>query len=533
MRKWRTQVLACSLLAALVGIGPAAIAGEPAGGPEGVAPKPVLTPEQKRAQELLKHWKDQLRVQREEKRHRAKQHLSLGKDQFEMAAFKDALASFQKAVDLDPSLKEAQQYLGKCKSMLGVADRRAGDWADEYRKHRAIAIEVQKTELANMLAQAKALYDRGEYPAAIEAFTRVAGKAKFLSPRADVGKTAEEAELYTQKALAAMREREAKVDKERLAAATRRTKELRDRRAALTSERHKALLNQARVLFEQHRYEEARKVCEQILRDDPTNGAAETLRQTAVEATRSRELDQALKARRVETERHWQGSRALCVPQYDLVYMPRERFEQVRKRSAASAIGGKLKEPEPWERRIREAMGKKISFDFVETPLQDVISFIGTLVDVTIVLDREAIRDEPPSVTLKVNDMRLEAALNWVLKLSGLKYTLKDEAIFISKPDRIHDDAVLRMYDVTDLTIDIKNFQGRQQALASDGGYTSTGGSGGGGGDDMGEDFFGDEDEEEEEDRLTGDTLVEFIKRTIAPGTWADDADLAGPEEEF
>jgi hypothetical protein len=84
------------------------------------------------------------------------------------------------------------------------------------------------------------------------------------------------------------------------------------------------------------------------------------------------------------------------------------------------------------------------------------------------------------------------------------------------------------MYDVSDLTIDIKNFQGRQQALASDGGYSSTGssGSGGSGGDSLGEDFFGDEDDEEEDEKLTGQSLVEFIKRTIAPDTWTDTDDV-------
>ena len=158
------------------------------------------------------------------------------------------------------------------------------------------------------------------------------------------------------------------------------------------------------------------------------------------------------------------------------------------------------------------------------------IAFVSSLADVTIVLDTEAIKDEPHSVTLRVNDMRLQSALNWVLKLVALKYTLKDEAIFVSKAERIHDKPVLRMYDVTDLTIDIKNFQGRQQALASDSGYASTGSSfgGGGGNDTMAEDFFGDDEEDEEEDKLTGETLVEFIKKTIAPGTWSDDAGGGG-----
>jgi hypothetical protein len=331
-------------------------------------------------------------------------------------------------------------------------------------------------------------------------------------------------------------ERKRKQDADNMAAAKAASDRMREARQKLLDERVSALYRQATTLFEETRYDDARKVCDEILREDPTNGAALSLREAAVEADRNKLIDEAVKKRKVETDRHWQETRAWTVPQSELVYMPRDRFEEVRARTVATAFGGEEVKPQEWELRIQEAMNKKISFDFVETPLQDVISFISSLTDVTIVLDQEAIRDEAPTVTLKVNDMRLEAALNWVLKLVNLKYTLKDEAVFISKPDRIHDKPVLRMYDVTDLTIDIKNFQGRQQALASDGGYSSTGSSGGGGGgDDLGEDFFGDEDDNDEEEKLTGESLVEFIKRTIAPGTWADDvgAGLGGGAGDF
>ncbi len=538
MRKWNALVV-LALVATVGLLAPAALAAQKgAGKKEGEEAAPALTPEQQAAQTYLSRYKKEMAVDLQMKAHQAAQHLRVGKDQFDMQDFKGALKHFEKAIELDPTNQAVQQLLKKTRSMLNLSDRRFGDWAAEYARHRAIALEVHKTELLNMFASAKELYAKQRYSEAVEAFTRVGARAKYLSAFADTGKIAEESEAVIQKSLAGIEEK--RRTKEDLARkeAIRRGEILRDRRKNLFNERTQARLNQARVLFENHRYEDCQKVAEQILRDDPTNGSAETLRQSAVAAARDRDLGRAVKARRVETDRHWQQTRAWSVPQYDLVYMPREKFEEVRSRSVESAIGGKIAEPAEWENRIKDAMGKKISFDFVETPLQDVISFISSLVDVTIILDTEAIRDEAPSVTLKVTDMRLESALNWVLKLVGLKYTLKNEAIFISKPDRIFDKPVLRMYDVTDLTIDIKNFQGRQQALASDGGYSSTGssgsggGSGGGGssGSSIGEDFFGDEDENEEEDRLTGETLVEFIKRTIAPGTWADD-ELAGGDE--
>ena len=490
---------------------------------------PKLTPEEQAAQTILNRLQAEIQVQKDQQKFSAQKHVDAGKKHFEMTNWKDALRNFEKAVDLDPGNKEAQTYLKKTRSMLNIGRQQFGDLAKNYAAQIAIARDLQKTELNNMFTEADALLNAGKHIQAIEAFTRVAARARYLAPSIDVGKIAEESEVRIQKAITAIEEKRRKDDATRLSRAKEEADKLRDARKSMLDERTKALYGQATTLFEQRRYEECRKVCDEILRDDPTNGPAETMRETAVEAGRNALINTAIKARRVETERHWQETRAYTVPQSELVYMPRDKFEEVRSRTVASAFGGEEAKPQEWEARIKEAMGTKISFDFVETPLQDVISFISSLTDVTIVLDSEAIKDEPPTVTLRVNDMRLEAALNWVLKLVSLKYTLKDEAIFVSKPERIHDKPILRMYDVTDLTIDIKNFQGRQQALASDGGYSSTGsgGGGGGGGDDLGEDFFGDEDDDEEEETLTGESLVEFIRRTIAPGTWSDD-DMGG-----
>jgi tetratricopeptide (TPR) repeat protein len=498
----------------------------------GAQPAPaVKTPEEQRADEYLQRFRQEEAVKRHQNVFMADNLVRLAKDRLEMGDIRGAMHDYEKAAQLDDTNKDAQQGFRRTRSMLNVEDKRFGDIAADYSRQRAIALDVQKTELNNMYADAKTLFDKGQYRDSIEAFTRVQARAIYLSPNIDIGKIAEESGQLIQKAMTKIEEkRMADAGRSRVEAEKAST-ELRVQRQKLIDERNNALYKQATTLFEQHRYEEARKACDEILLKDPSNGSASTLRESAVSAGQNEEIDRALKARKVETEREWNLTRAMQVPQAELVYMPRDKFEEVRNRKPETSFGGDRVEAPPWEAKIREAMNKKISFDFVETPLQDVVTFISSLVDVTIVLDTEAVKEEPKTVTLRVNDMRLESAINWVLKLVGLKYTLKDEAVFVSKPDRIYDKPVMRMYDVTDLTIDIKNFQGRQQALASDGGYSSTGsggggsgGGGGGGGESLGRDFFGAEGETKaEEDKLTGQTLVDFIKRTIAAGTWSED----------
>ena len=81
-------------------------------------------------------------------------------------------------------------------------------------------------------------------------------------------------------------------------------------------------------------------------------------------------------------------------------------------------------------RTIKEALRKRISFDFVETPIGDVIAFIQTLINVNVVVDPDIDRKTP--VTLKVNNMTVGNALQWILKLVGAQMEIKDNALYIS-----------------------------------------------------------------------------------------------------
>ncbi len=508
-------LLAIFLLAAWAGIG---VAAQPA--------QTVKTPQELEADALLDKFARDITIERQQNAFMADNLVRLAKDKLEMGDFRGALHDFEKATRLDENNREALDGLKRTRGILNLAGGRAGDIL-VYGPQVEIAVQVHKIELNAMYADAKALFEKGQYRDAIEAFTRVQARALYLTPNMDVGRTAEDAAKFIQKSQTKLEEeRLSGVTRARTDAAKARDEIIRERKQLLNA-RSQALYNQASTLFEQRRFEEARKVCELILVQDPTNGSALTLRESSVTAAHNEEIDRALKARQIEVGREWNLTRAMQVPQADLVYMPRERFEEVRSRKAESSFSEARIETPAWEAKIRESMNKKISFDFVETPLADVVTFISSLADVTIVLDTEALKDEPKTVTLRVNDMRLESALNWVLKLVGLKYTLKDEAVFVSKPDRIYSRPTMRMYDVSDLTIDIKNFQGHAQALATDNGGNTSGSAGPGvssGSTGIGENFFRrDDDLKSEEDKLTGKTLVDFIRKTIAVGTWAED----------
>ncbi|MCY3019979.1 MAG: STN domain-containing protein [Planctomycetota bacterium] len=84
-----------------------------------------------------------------------------------------------------------------------------------------------------------------------------------------------------------------------------------------------------------------------------------------------------------------------------------------------------------WEKALHKALQRKVTFEFVDTPLDEAFSFLRSLVNVPMMLDPKLLADDLPTVNLRVTDMTLETALMWILRMNELHYQLRDEALFI------------------------------------------------------------------------------------------------------
>ncbi|NQT85287.1 hypothetical protein HQ560_00895 [bacterium] len=73
---------------------------------------------------------------------------------------------------------------------------------------------------------------------------------------------------------------------------------------------------------------------------------------------------------------------------------------------------------------------KKVSFDFVETPVGDALSFIQGVLDVNLVVAPNVPRDL--TLTLRVNNMTAGKALHWMLKLVDAEMEVREGAIFVT-----------------------------------------------------------------------------------------------------
>lgn len=88
---------------------------------------------------------------------------------------------------------------------------------------------------------------------------------------------------------------------------------------------------------------------------------------------------------------------------------------------------------------IKKKLQRKVTFEFVDTPLADAIEFLRQLTNVTIVIDPKVMEKKPAPINLRVTDMQMDAALQWILKLAELDYMVADGAIYINTPEAIKD----------------------------------------------------------------------------------------------
>jgi len=91
-----------------------------------------------------------------------------------------------------------------------------------------------------------------------------------------------------------------------------------------------------------------------------------------------------------------------------------------------------------WKAAFKRKLREPISFDFVDTPLDDVVAFLRGIHMVSIVVDKGAIRQEEDiRVTLLVEKVPFGEGLERILKPHGLGYTLENGAIFITTREEL------------------------------------------------------------------------------------------------
>ncbi len=443
--------------------------------------------------------------------------------------YEEALDMAEKALSADPNHQEAQELARFVRSILGIRSDIVKANLEQFAEQKRVKIQESLMELEWALNRGKKFRDDAErvqpgdeerakdailsrkladLDRAIEQFRRVVEIIKWMPYQVHLDNEEREAKFLLEECrrMHARLEEHLRVEKRKTATAQARRQQGRE--LSFLAERIKKLLTMAEIQYSRFRLEECEEICERILEFDPLNQAAKALLYDAKLRRHQIRGEELYEAHRHE----WRGTinnlEESTIPYHQRIRYPSNWDKILRRVETAGRI---MIESEPeWARDIRHKLERKVSFEFVDTPLSEAIQFLQTLTKINMILDPNAVemRGNTP-INLKVANMTLNLALDWILRLADLNYALRDSALFISTRERLRTAVTLRIYDVRDLTEDVPDYPGPDLQLQAPG----VGGVGGAGGI-----MIVDVDEEEQ---VTASTLAEMIRERVRPEEWA------------
>ena len=384
----------------------------------------------------------------------------------------DAIRNLTIAVDWQPNEPNYRKALDQAQAIAGVSrDPRTvqiNRTADELN----VKQQQLKVEATAKKDDGKRALDAGDFAEAERDFSLALTRLESL-PYADPSHEAEQREV--EKLMGIARERrqqqELKDAASRNNQALDRQKSLRDIGLQIERDRIDAMLKRSQKARERRDYDDAILLCEQILKINRAEDRAHSL---LIKCRRERHVYlRQITADRWDEEHKLlsESIRTAMLPQLELITYSPEWPEIDARRSAP--VQGLEEQNETWRKEINNQLEQEVTLDFQDTDLVDVIDFLQRITSVNIVLDPQVIAAAPPPVTLRVEAMKLRFVFDFIMKLTGLNYTLRDEAIFVSNAAGLRGDVFMKLYDIRDLTHAMASFPGPDLDIPEPGGVGS------------------------------------------------------------
>ena len=465
-------------------------------------------------------------IQRQAREMLAEQYVKSGLNRYEERKYDLAEEDFERAIAANPNHPVAKEYLLRTRRILGKTKGGDDDLLPREMVRRQVELGYQQANMLKLMEDSRQALREGSFDTALVKLSEARNIAKVLATHTDVAKEVSEISVMTDQAAIGSKKVAEETERRKLEQARTLAESERKRDVELYRRRIERMFEDAKYLFGRTRYLDAARKADEILKIDPRNKEVMAFRDRAYEMQVAEELRQNARTDEMETAFSWRQSQWLSTPfsQVDPIY-PND-WDEKKKRTAGIQIESESPEEIEWKQKIEGVLDERVSFDFIATPLDDVVAFLRNLKRVNIVVDRQAVATRGNlDVTLRIDQLKFRDAMEWILRQLDLKYALENGAIYISTKEKIAaaKKTVTRYYDVNDLTVEIKNFKPNLQAISS----------GNLGQDDSAfSDIFSEDIEAEgEPDQFTGESLVEFIKSVIAAGTW--DEVVGGGGDDF
>lgn len=459
-----------------------------------------LTPQQQKAVDILQKEGRIAKIASERRDFLSEHHVDVGMEFYKKFDFEKARAEFGKALTLNPRSKEALMYLEKCNTMLNIRKDKIPEFARREFEVRQAEVERARLEMERFYEEGKRLMAEKEFDEAIVKFQAVREIVHWMPYKEDVSSYERGTKELIAQAERGKKKHKVEMDRIKSEEAARALEEEIKAEDEYERQKIERLMGQAMEFRRLNKFERAIELYDEILILDPNKFRATIAKIDSQTDLLKKKREDFAELRELKTEESFLNSDELSIPQIGVIKKP-YNWDIVRKR-VMPQLGERREIPE-WRPPMEEMLDtKKVSVFFTETPLSQILVFLGDLTDIDFVADLKGEddfeEDVDPFITIRVNNMTLRSTLNWIATLSGTKWGLKDQAVYFSMG--AIEQAVLRFYPIRDLMYEPTDFPGRRFELSA-------------GGEEGGIDWV---DESEDATGFEPDMLIEFIQNINA-----------------
>ncbi len=221
------------------------------------------------------------------------------------------------------------------------------------------------------------------------------------------------------------------------------------------------LVQEVYSALKEERYSDAEKIVDFILAKDPVNKDALYIKELLNNLKHSNITENLKTIQAQEKLRNLENLREASIPYQDTIRLPsKDQWQNISKRMLPEldriVEENKRKTvqlqiiPDPvkeqYSKVIEDALNTILTFEFLETPLKDIIAYVREKTNINVIVDSEA---ENISITLKLKDIPLRVAINYMLP-KGYEYVIEGDILHFNKQK-----LELRVYDIRDILINV------------------------------------------------------------------------------
>jgi len=221
------------------------------------------------------------------------------------------------------------------------------------------------------------------------------------------------------------------------------------------------LVQDVYTALKEERYSDAEKIVDFILAKEPANKDALYIKELLNNLKHGNITENLRTIQAQEKLRNLEHLREASIPYQDTVRLPsKDQWQNISKRmlpeldrileeSKRKTVQLQIipdQAKEQYSKVVEDVLNTILTFEFLDTPLKDIIAFVREKTNINVIVNAEA---ENISVTLKLKDITLRIALNYMLP-KGYEYVIEGDILHFNKQK-----LELRVYDVRDILINM------------------------------------------------------------------------------